>query len=112
MSKLFYDHLVLVDELFTEIDTLSLSETEKTQIKKVADDLLNHRILIRILDLLPQKHHDDFLTRFHKAPAALTHITYLETVLGREIQGEIILVAQRTKTEIRQELHKHKRHQK
>jgi len=91
MSKIFYDHLILIEELFEEIDQVEGTEMDKAELKKILDDIVHHRILSKILELLPEVHHVDFLERFHAAPFALDHLEYLEEKTDRDITSELVL---------------------
>ncbi len=109
MSKLFYDHLILLDELFVEIDTLDLTLQEKQQAKKAVDDLVQHRVITFILDMLPHQHHEEFLTQFHAFPHHIKNLTYLEERTRLDICNEITLLGKHIKSEVRQDIKKHKK---
>lgn len=95
MSKIFYDHLIILEEVETEIKNISDSPDEKEELWNLVDDIVNHRMMITILDRLPFEHHADFLSRFHQAPHDEKHIDYLnerlegniEEMIKQEIEG-------------------------
>jgi|SRR3972149_6460613 len=68
MSKLFYDHLIILTEVETEIKSMAETEEERHELWQIVDEILHHRILHLFLDKLPEMHHDEFLHRFHKSP--------------------------------------------
>ena len=105
--KLFYDHLVIIDEVFEEVETLSISDSEKSTLKKLIDEMAHHAVLTHILDLLPRSHHEEFLERFHVAPHDLSIIQYLEKKIEKDIHAEIAAISRKLKEEIRTEFKKH-----
>ncbi len=109
MSKLFYDHLILLDDVFTEIEILEVESEDKIQMKKIVDEILHHRVLTRILDLLPKVHHEEFLDRFYKAPSDVRHLKFLQEKIDRDIHHELAKLSKELKSEIRQEIKKHKK---
>ena len=108
MSKIFYDHLILIEDLFEEIDQIEGTEPDKAELKKTLDDIVHHRIFSKILELLPEVHHTEFLERFHAAPYALDHLEYLEEKTDQDITSELVLVAVTLKKELKNEIHKYK----
>lgn len=104
MAKVFYDHLTVIEEVFFEIDTLTLSASEKKQAKKLIDDLFHHEIINFILTLLPQPQHQEFLVRFHKEPFSLTHIEFLTEKVGKDMSSEIVVFATKLKKKLKKDL--------
>lgn len=68
MSKLFYDHLIVLEEVETQISSLELTSKEKGEIHQQIEETVHLRVMTRILDHLPREHHAEFLDLFHKAP--------------------------------------------
>lgn len=110
MAKIFYDHLVLIEDLFVEIDLLDLTAEEKKAAKKMADEIMHHRVFTRLLDLLPKEHHQEFLKRFHKAPHEARHLHFLAEKTQIDMHAEIVLTAEKVKRELSREIKKHKKH--
>ena len=96
MSKLFYDHLIILEEVEAEIKKTAQTPEEKEELWALVDEMVHHRVMERVLDKLPKVHHEAFLTRFHEAPhddnltAFLTQKTgqNIEELIRREI-GEL-----------------------
>lgn len=109
MSKIFYDHLIIIEEIWDEVESLPLHAHEKQSAKKLADEYVHHRVLTLILDLLPRDHHEDFLNRFHHAPHDVLHLKYLEEKIGKQIHQEISTLGKKLKQELSRELKKHKK---
>lgn len=107
MSKIFYDHLLLIDELFVEIDTLNLPQNQKQEVRLLVDEILHQRVLTHILDLLPRPYHEEFLKRFHRAPADVRHLTFIQELVEVDVHSELALLGEKIKNELRQELKKH-----
>lgn len=107
--KVFYDHLILIEEIFIEIDGLDMSTEEKKAAKKMSDDYVHHHVLIYILDVLPREEHEPFLERFHSAPYDLNHMKFLEEKTQKAIHAEISSLGKKLKHELLKEIKKHKR---
>lgn len=109
MSKLFYDHLVLLDDVFAEVEVLEIDVHDKKEIKKMIDEIIHHRVLTRILDMLPTPHHEEFLDRFYKAPSDVRHLKFLQEKIDRDIHHELAKLSEELKSEVRQEIKKHRK---
>lgn len=68
MSKLFYDHLIVLEEVEIQIASSNLDRKEKGEIQQMIEELVHYRVMAKILDHLPRQHHKEFLKQFHKAP--------------------------------------------
>lgn len=110
--KLFYDHLIMIDEVFVEIEELDISLDEKKEMRAMIDELSHARVLTKILDLLPSEHHDLFLERFHAAPYDVSHLQFLEKVGTGRVTAELITLGKDLKHEVRKTIHAHKKKKK
>lgn len=68
MSKLFYDHLLNLDEVDSLIKETAASEEVKQDLWKQVEGIVNPKVLEKILDKLPVENHEEFLELFHKCP--------------------------------------------
>ena len=109
MTKLFYDHLIMIDDLFDEIHLLEISVDEKQSLKQMIDEMTHHAVLTHVLDILPRTHHEEFLEKFHTSPFDVQLILYLEEKSGKNIHSEILTIGEKLKKEIRSEIKKHKK---
>mgnify|MGYP001582992890 CR=1 FL=1 len=109
MSKIFYDHIILIEEIFVEVDGLILSAPEKEALKQTIDELVHHRALTLILDLLPEIQQKVFLLRFHQAPYDVVHLKFIEEHSRKDIYHELSKLAKAVKKEVRKEIKKHKK---
>lgn len=107
MAKIFYDHLILIDEVWSEIETLEISPTEKKLAKKHVDEILHHRIFTFILDTLPPQYHKEFMERVYASPKDIKHLAYLEEKIRRDIQMDLVTLGMQIKKEILSEVKKH-----
>lgn len=89
MSKLFFDHLVVLEEVDSEIKKVAQSKEEKEELWDLVDEAVHHRVLDTILDKLHHSHHEEFLEKFHKAPYDEALMGYLKEKIGGNIE-EII----------------------
>ena len=111
MSKIFYDHLVVLGEVDSEIKNISQNLEEKEELWKLVDDIVNHRLMISILDALPNEHHQDFLSKFYEAPHEETHFDYLNERMEEKIEEIIKREVDNLKEELLREIKaiKHKK---
>jgi hypothetical protein len=109
MSKVFYDHLLFLDEVFVEIETLEIPKSEKKQLKDLIDETAHHQVLTFILDTLPREHHEEFLSRFHTAPFDVTLVVYLAQKSGKNMHQELATLGEKIRKDFKKDLKKHKK---
>ncbi len=100
MGKIFYDHLIVIEEITAVLDSRGLTVKERQEILSLTDQTLHHHVLNVILTHLPREHHKSFLTRFHQAPHDETLLTFLKEKVTVDIEKEIVNEAQKVKKEI------------
>ena len=86
MSKIFYDHLILIEEIIPQLEPLD-SES-RDELIGIIDATFHHQILDLILTHLPKIHHEDFLTRFHSTPHDEALLDYLEARIDKNIKTD------------------------
>lgn len=89
MSKLFFDHLVSLEEIEVVVKNSVSSREEAEELEKLVDELVHHRVLGCVLDKLPRQHHEEFLDLFHQSPHDEKIFDYLERRIGKSIEEEI-----------------------
>ncbi len=104
MSKVFYDHLIVLDDVENEIKAVSTTEEERHELWHIVDEIVHQRMLELILDCLHHDHHDDFLHRFYSAPHDQDHIHYLNDKIEGEIEEMIKKEVKKLKKEILKEI--------
>ena len=77
--KIFYDHIVQIDYLMSEVHHLELEVSKKEEIAHLVDELVHHEMVGAILANLPEEYHDEFLERFHAKPHDPSLLEYLKT---------------------------------
>ena len=85
MSKVFYDHIIILEEVEVEINNSVESEEERHELWQIVDEIVHNRVLEFLLDKLDCEHHDHFLEQFHEKP----HEESLLDYLNERIEGEI-----------------------
>ncbi|MBI2590486.1 MAG: hypothetical protein HYW33_01205 [Candidatus Blackburnbacteria bacterium] len=100
MSKLFYDHLIILEEVEIELGKLELSREEKRELEELIEEILHHRVLGRVLSDLPEVHHEDFLQKFKNAPHDTFLIEYLNERIERSVEEHIKEEIEKLKKEI------------
>jgi hypothetical protein len=89
MSKVFYDHLVSLDDVEKALKKRKLSVEEREELWKIIDEMVHHRVVGCILEHLPSEHHGDFVKRFTDKPHDDAHWDYLRERVGTDLQDFI-----------------------
>lgn len=87
--KLFYDHLVLKEEIFAELDKYHLTVKESEELVEIINETVHHHLLDEILTHLPKEKHQEFLKKMHTAPHDVSLIDYLKIEATGEIEEKI-----------------------
>jgi hypothetical protein len=106
MSKLFFDHLVIKEEIDIELSRFNLTDEEKSELVEVVDQTLINHVLNVVLNHLPKDKHSDFVSRFHAAPHDLGLLEYLKVHAHPQIEEEIKKQVDKIKKEILSEVKK------
>lgn len=106
MTKLFFDNLVAFEEIEVFIKDSASSEEEKEELWELVDEVINNKVVEKILDRLPRDNHEEFLEIFHKCPHDEVHILgYLKEKTGKdEIEKELKQELENISSDILQEL--------
>ncbi len=87
MSKLFFDHLLSLDKLDSEIKKIAKTQEEREELWLLVDEIIHHKVFEVILDKLPRDNHEEFLEMFHKAPHDENFLFgYLKQKIGNNIE--------------------------
>jgi hypothetical protein len=86
MSKLFFDHLVVLNEVDVFVKKTAQTKEEKEELWQLIDEIVHHRVFDTILGKLPEKHHQEFLEMFHSHPHDEGLIDYLKEKIGENIE--------------------------
>jgi len=106
--SVFYDHLVGLDDIHSELADYNLSFREHYDLLNTVDSALNHEVLNVILLVLPVEHHEYFIKEFNDRPHDQNHLTFLRQ-FDPEIDGKIRDAAEKTKAKIKEDLKKVKK---
>ena len=68
MSKVFFDKLIVLDDVEKKINSISTSVEEKDELWQIVDEMICHKVMGICLDKLPKQHHIEFLDKFEKTP--------------------------------------------
>ena len=104
MSKLFYDHLIIIEELIIILDRHGVSNAERKKLLSLIDETMNHHILDEILTHLPKEHHTEFLGKLVKHPNDIGLIPYLKGKTPVDIEKNILLRANKVKKELKKHI--------
>ena len=103
MSKIFYDHLIVREEIIRELDKYEIDAVEREEIIQLADETLHHHTLDVILRKLPKEKHQKFLQRFHQNPGDESLLKKLKSEVA-EIEKLISEEAKKVKKDILAEI--------
>ena len=81
MSKIFFDHLIEIEEIQLYIDKTATSHEEKEDLWNLVDEFVNHKVISSILSKLDAALHDEFLCMFLDKPYDMEIINYLNEKL-------------------------------
>jgi len=100
MSKLFYDHLIVIEEINDSLVALELPEEDHNQTLSIIDQTIHNHVLDIILTHLPKQHHETFLKLFVKAPHDKTILKFLNEKSKVIIEEEITKAIESLKAEL------------
>jgi hypothetical protein len=86
MSKLFYDHLIVIEEVEAEIKNIAESPEEREELWQIVDEIIHMRMLELFLNKLSEEHHDEFLEKFHKRPHDESLLGYLKEKINEDVE--------------------------
>ena len=104
MSKIFYDHLIILEEVEAEVKKSVKTAEEREELWILVDEIIHHRVLICVLDRLPREHHQEFLQKFHEKPHDETLIDFLKEKGGQDFEGVIKEEIEALNSELLQEI--------
>ena len=85
MSKIFYDHLIILEEVDRSIKGSTETQEERQELWQIVDEIIHHRVLGCVLAHLPREHHEEFLEKFHQAPHDEGLLDYLEEKIKKDV---------------------------
>ncbi len=103
-TKIFYDHLILIEEIEITLMTKQITREECDEILHLVDKTMHSEILHKILQHLPHHHHEEFLTRLHATPHDSKIMTFLKDHTPVDIEKEILLTANKVKKKVLREI--------
>ena len=100
MAKIFYDHLLFMEEIIAVIKTHKLTAKEKQKILSLIDSAMHNHMLNEILTHLPKHYHETFLHHFSKAPNDKKLLEFLK----KEAREDIEIVLAKRASKVKEEL--------
>lgn len=107
MAKIFYDHLIIIEEVIAVLDEHNLPSEKRAEFLKLIDQTLHHEILDVILSHVPKDKHETFLTRFHQGPHDPSLMNFLKEHTEVDIEKAILTRANITKKKLLATIHHH-----
>lgn len=108
MSIIFYDYLIVLDEVDAEIKATAKTREEKEELWQIVDEIVHHRVMDVILAHLPRESHEEFLEKFTSSPHDQKLIAYLRERMKDDVERIIHDEITKLKKELIQEIHKKK----
>lgn len=105
MAKVFYDHLISIQDILVELDEHRLSHNEKVDLIRTVDTTIHYKVMDVMLSHLPQDKHKEFLSAFRQAPFDKKHLTYLRRH-KEDIDMEIVKAIEKAKKDMLKDLKK------
>ena len=100
MSKLYYDHILVLDDIEEHIHVVAESPEEKEELWQLVDEIIHHEMMGCVLGHLHEDHHKEFLDKFHEAP----HDEELIVYINERVDGDIEELLTKRMDEIRSDL--------
>ncbi len=104
MTKLFYDHLIIIEEIVAVLVEHKLSKKEQEEILDLVDQTMHQEILATIMHHLPKDHHERFLIHLHATPGDKKIMEFVKEKSGVDIEKEILKTADRVKRNVLKEI--------
>lgn len=104
MSRIWYDHLIILEEVEVEINNLDLEAEEKEELHHLIDEMVHHRVLNRVLQVLPRHHHANFLVEFKKRPHDPALIDYINEKIDESVEKVVKEEMEKLKKELLKDL--------
>lgn len=105
--KLFYDHLIVKEEIIAGLGDAPAEERE--ELLRIIDEDIDHRVLNVILTHLPREKHEHFLKRFHETPHDKELLEFLKKEVEADIEEKIRAEGETVKKEILAEIKRAKK---
>jgi len=86
MSKIFYDKYLSSPPVLERLLKKEFKADEREEIALIIDEIIHHKILGCILDMLPKKTHKKFLKLFTSNPFDERLINFLNEKTGAKIE--------------------------
>ena len=86
MSKIFYDHLIVYEQIEVVINQVSQSPEEKQDLWQIIDEMIHHKVLDFLLSKLPKDSHREFMDKFLSAPHDEDLFNYLNQKIGTDVE--------------------------
>ncbi len=109
MTKIFYDSLIKIEEVYAEFDEFEMEDEEKNEFLSLIDETFHNRTLDVILSNLPAVKHNAFLESFQKEPFNMELLNFLKREIKDDIEEIIQKEAQKIKKEILLEIKRAKK---
>jgi len=107
--KVFYSHLVIVDDVIKELSAWEIPDIERDEMHKLIEETLHHHTLNVILNHLPAGRHQEFLDIFEKSPESSELMAILKKEIQTDIESAIKTQSERIKKEILLEIRRSKK---
>ena len=102
MSKLYYDRLIVFEEVEAEIKKVAKTSEEKEELWREIDEIIHHKLMGCVLEKLPKEYRHEFLEKFEEAPQDEGLFKFLTERVGEDIEDFLKLETEKLKIELLQ----------
>jgi len=85
MSLLFYDRWLDLERLEKKVKKVVGKNEDFTEVCQIIDEIIQHRIILSILKVLPKEHHRDFALLLAKNPAGDEILDFLKNKTKEDV---------------------------
>ncbi len=110
MKKQFYTHLIEIDSIHTELETIPLEKHEKDELVAIVHSTIHHVIIETVLSELPEEDGKLFLSHVTEEKHDSVWELLKQKIEG--VEGKITKAIENLKTELHQDIDEVKKEKK
>lgn len=107
MKRVFYSHLIIIEEVEDVLSARVADPREREDARALIYETIHNEMMDLILTHLPRTHHAAFLAQFDVAPHHGDLLTFINTHTGRDMEKEILKKASTIKKRLIKDIHTH-----
>ena len=100
MSRMFFDHLIVLNHIDVYIKETVETEEDKEELWRLIDETLHAEIVGYLLSELDAEHHEEFSQLLHAQPHDKSILDYVSKKTGKKVEKEIKKLAKELEKEL------------